>query len=37
MIEEVILDIQFNGKVGYRYTVDGDVVMGRKQPRTQKI
>ncbi|MHB8956575.1 MAG: ATP-dependent Clp protease ATP-binding subunit ClpX [Pirellulaceae bacterium] len=37
VVEEVILDVQFNGKVGYRYTVDGDVVMGRKQPRAQKI
>lgn len=37
VMEEVILDIQFCGKVGYRYVVDADVVMGRKQPRTEKI
>jgi len=37
VIEEVLLGIQFSGKVGYRYTVDVDVVMGRKHPRTEKI
>jgi ATP-dependent Clp protease ATP-binding subunit ClpX len=37
VVEEVILDIQFSGKVGYRYIVDADAVTGRKQPRTQKV
>ncbi len=37
VVEEVLLDIRFNGEKGHRYIVDADVVYGKKSPKAQNL